>query len=154
MRTQHYLSFHDNISWQTVDMRRQGFGQWMNSSIVHDIICKFIHKKCHLKSYHSDIKYHMTLNIKFSVVFFGSIRAKISWLGIKPPTTPFNYGPLSSGSLASYQTSVEWLLTSTYLTWPWAYREFDNYGPICEPMNAQEAKIWLWAFFQRYISQD
>ena len=28
----------------------------------------FIHKKCHLKSHHSDIKYHMTLNIIFSVV--------------------------------------------------------------------------------------
>ena len=28
-----------------------------------------IHKKCHLKNYHSDIKYHMTLNIIFSVVF-------------------------------------------------------------------------------------
>ena len=37
-------------------------GQWMNSSIIHDSICKLIHKKCHMKSYHSDIKYHMTLN--------------------------------------------------------------------------------------------
>ena len=31
-------------------------------------ICLLIHKQCHLKSYHSDIKYHMPLNIIFSVV--------------------------------------------------------------------------------------
>ena len=45
-----------------------GFGQWMNSSIIHDNICSVIHKKCHPKSCHSDIKHHMTLNIIFSVV--------------------------------------------------------------------------------------
>ena len=39
----------------------------MNSSIIHDSICKLIHKKCHLKSYYSDIKYHTTLKIIFSV---------------------------------------------------------------------------------------
>ena len=43
-------------------------GQWMNSSIMHDNICSLIHKKCHPKSCHSDIKYHMTLNIMYSVV--------------------------------------------------------------------------------------
>ena len=48
--------------------RRQGFGQWMNSSIIHDDICSLIHIKCHPRSYYSDIKYHMTLNIIFSVV--------------------------------------------------------------------------------------
>ena len=40
----------------------------MNSpTIIHDNICNFLYKKCHLQSYHSDIKYHMTLNITFSV---------------------------------------------------------------------------------------
>ena len=32
--------------------------------------CKFIHKRCYYKSYHSDITYHMTLNTIFSVVTF------------------------------------------------------------------------------------
>ena len=40
----------------------------MNSSIIHDNIYSLIHKKCHPDSYHSDIIYHMTLNIIFSVV--------------------------------------------------------------------------------------
>ena len=40
--------------------------QWMNSSIIHDSICLLSHK-CHPKSYHSDIKHHMTLNIIFTV---------------------------------------------------------------------------------------
>ena len=45
-------------------LTREGryFGQWMNSSIIHDNIRSFIHKNCHPESYHSDIKYHMTLN--------------------------------------------------------------------------------------------
>ena len=43
-------------------------GQRMNSSILHESICKLIHKKCHLKSYHTEIKYPMTLNIIPSVV--------------------------------------------------------------------------------------
>ena len=30
------------------------FGQWMNSSIIHDTICSLIYEKCHPKSYHSD----------------------------------------------------------------------------------------------------
>ena len=59
---------HDNILTQVADKRRYGFGHWMNSSIIHDNICKLIHKKCHLKSYHSDIKYLVTLNTIFSVV--------------------------------------------------------------------------------------
>ena len=37
--------------------------QWMNSSIIHDNVCICVHKKCHPERYHSDIKYHMTLNI-------------------------------------------------------------------------------------------
>ena len=47
--------------------RRQGFGQWTNSSTFHNNIFSFNHEKFHLESYHSDIKYHMTLNIIFSV---------------------------------------------------------------------------------------
>ena len=56
------LIMHDNISPQVVDNRRKGLRQWMNSSIVHDNICPLIHK-CVPKSYHSDTKYHLTLNI-------------------------------------------------------------------------------------------
>ena len=40
----------------------------MNSSIIHDDIYSFILKKYHSKSSHSDMNYHMTLNIIFSVV--------------------------------------------------------------------------------------
>ena len=50
---------------QVVGKRMQGFGQWMNSSIIHDCICSLIHLKCHPKSYHSDIEFRMTLNIVF-----------------------------------------------------------------------------------------
>ena len=63
---------HDNISSQVVDKRRDGFGQHMNTSITHDNICEVIHKKCHPKSYHSNIKYHMTLYILFIVVLHWS----------------------------------------------------------------------------------
>ena len=56
---------HVNISSQVGDNRRLGFGQRMNSSTIHDNICSHIYKKYHLKSYHKDIKYHMTVNIKF-----------------------------------------------------------------------------------------
>ena len=59
---------HDNISSQVTDKRKQGFDQWMNSSIIHNYISSLIHNKCHMKSYHSDIKYHMTLNIIIIVV--------------------------------------------------------------------------------------
>ena len=62
------LIIHDNISSQVVEKRRWGFGQWMNSSITHDNLCQLIHKKCHPKSYHSDMKCHMTLDIVFRVV--------------------------------------------------------------------------------------
>ena len=60
--------FNENISSKVADKRRKGFGQWMNSSIIHDEIYTLIRKKCHPKSYNSDIEYHMTLNIIFSVV--------------------------------------------------------------------------------------
>ena len=36
-------------------------------SIIHDNTCKLTYKKCHQKSYHSDIKCHMTLLIILSV---------------------------------------------------------------------------------------
>ena len=36
--------------------------------IMPDNICRLIHKKCYPKSYHNDIKYHMTLNTIFSDV--------------------------------------------------------------------------------------
>ena len=46
------------------DKRRWDLGQWMNSSIIHDSICKPIHTKCHPKSYDSDTKHRMTLNMR------------------------------------------------------------------------------------------
>ena len=51
-------------------LTREGsvFGQWLNSSTIHNNIGSLIHKKCHPKIYHSDTDYHMTLNIIFSVV--------------------------------------------------------------------------------------
>ena len=52
-------------SWRQEKVR---FHQWINSSLIHDNIFSLIREKCHLKSYHSDIKYHMTLNIIFSVL--------------------------------------------------------------------------------------
>ena len=38
-----------------------------DSSIIHDKICKLINKKCHPKTYQSDIKYQMTLDMIFIV---------------------------------------------------------------------------------------
>ena len=55
---------HDNISSQLADKRRERFGQCMNTSII---MISPILKKCHPKSYSSDIEYHTTLNIIFSV---------------------------------------------------------------------------------------
>ena len=52
----------------------------MNSSIIHDNIHSLIHKKFHLKSYHGDIKYHMTLNMIFSVVCMHTEDNDITWL--------------------------------------------------------------------------
>ena len=48
-----------------------GFGHWMNASIIHDNFCKLSHKKRHLKSYHADMKYHVTINIIFISVVSG-----------------------------------------------------------------------------------
>ena len=57
-----------------------GFGQWMNSSIILDSICSLIHKKCHPKCYPRHIKYHMTLNIMFSVVVGSSCSLVVNML--------------------------------------------------------------------------
>jgi hypothetical protein len=37
-------------------------------SISYDNICSLTHKKCYVKSYHSDINHHMILNVIFSVL--------------------------------------------------------------------------------------
>ena len=70
---------HDNISSQVADKRREGFGQWMKSFNIHDNISSLIHK-CHPKSYHSNIKYHTTRNIIFSVVTTVCVRERITAL--------------------------------------------------------------------------
>ena len=57
-----------NISSQVVHKRKQGFGQRRNSSTVHDNTCSLIHNKCHPKSHHSDINYHIILNSMFTVL--------------------------------------------------------------------------------------
>ena len=45
---------------------------WTHPSSMTIFVHLFIYKKCHLKSYHGDIKYHMTLNNIFSLVRFGN----------------------------------------------------------------------------------
>ena len=57
-----------NISSQVVVKREGRFGQWMNSSIIHDNTCSLILKKCHPKRHHSDLNYHMTLTMVPSVL--------------------------------------------------------------------------------------
>ena len=66
----------DNISSQVAHKRRQGFGQWMNSYF------SLTHKQCHLKSYHSDIKYHMTLisYLVSSILRIRTLDYTIHWL--------------------------------------------------------------------------
>lgn len=41
--------------------------EWMNSSIIYNSICSLITKEYHPNNHHSDIKYHMILNVIFSV---------------------------------------------------------------------------------------
>jgi hypothetical protein len=38
---------HDNISSQVANKDYHEIGQWTISSIIHDIICSLIQKKCH-----------------------------------------------------------------------------------------------------------
>ena len=71
---------HDNIFHHKV-LTREGKG--LNSSIIHDSNCSLIHNKCHPKCYNSDIKYHMTLNIMFSVVCVIVVNFPITLLMIK-----------------------------------------------------------------------
>ena len=69
----------------------------MTSSIINDGICSLIHKKYHLKCYHSDINYHMTLNIVYSIdnvidqierlaVFWGDFWAQLAESPVNPTT--------------------------------------------------------------------
>ena len=68
----------------------KGFGQQMNSSIIHDSIRSLIHKKYHHpKSYHSDVKYHMTLNIIFRVSFYGLFKESSLLLDPYPNSSSF-----------------------------------------------------------------
>ena len=71
--TKWYFIQNSNNPWQyfitSCWQEKVRFWPMDDSSIIHDNTCSLIHEKCHLKSYHSDIKYHMTLNITFSVVF-------------------------------------------------------------------------------------
>ena len=63
---------YDTMSLQNVRMHNipnfvlMSAMDFIQISIIYDNICKVVHKKCHLKSCHSDIKYHMTLNTLFN----------------------------------------------------------------------------------------
>ena len=61
----HPWQYFTTSCWQ--EKGRVSANGW-NSSIIHVRICSLIHKKCKPKSYHSDTKYHITLNIIFSVL--------------------------------------------------------------------------------------
>ena len=69
----HLLS-HVNVSLQNVRMLNiLNFVSifiihFIPNSIIHDNTCKLIYKKSRYKSCYSDIKYHMTLNTRFSVL--------------------------------------------------------------------------------------
>ena len=52
---------------------------WPHDELIHhprQYFCSLIHKKCHPKKYHVDIKYHMTLHITFSVALFWLFKLK------------------------------------------------------------------------------
>ena len=68
-----------NISLQFANKRRYNSGQWTNSFIIDDMICRVTHKRCHPKSYQSDLKHHMTQNIILSV-------ATLIFSNMGPPT--------------------------------------------------------------------
>jgi hypothetical protein len=62
---------HANIPSQIVDKRREGFGQWMNSSIMHDNIVHLFIKSVISKVTITTKKYHdRTLNIIFNVITY------------------------------------------------------------------------------------
>ena len=98
------------ISSRVADKRSQGFGQWMNSSIIHDNICPPIHRKCHPKGYHSDMIYNIALNfifwserrqitlyhVDFAMHFFTStiftfIHLNFQWVDFPFKTSPKTY---------------------------------------------------------------
>ena len=72
-----WVIFHStfNHPWQYIitSCWQEKVGFWPMDECTHpSSMTMFVHlyiKKCHMKSYHSDIKYHMTLNIISSVVF-------------------------------------------------------------------------------------
>ena len=105
---------HDNISSQVIDKRRYIFDQWMNSSIIYDNICSLIHRKCHPKSYHSDIKFHMTLDIIFSVFLTPLILdiLLLSYLSLSAPKR-FNLHPPGSNHIVGQVTVLtSWARTN------------------------------------------
>ena len=53
---------HKNVGMQSIPKVDELKVSW------DDSICKLIHKKCHRKNHHSDIKWDMTLNAIFSIV--------------------------------------------------------------------------------------
>ena len=73
MLTHYYLSFLAIIlgEYRITMLQLLWLTQWffIQISLIHDNICSLIRKKCHPKSYHGDIKYHMTLNIIFTVLY-------------------------------------------------------------------------------------
>ena len=70
------MAFHPSFNhpWQyfITSCRQEKIGFWpMDEIIYHPWQYLFTyHKKCHLKTYHSYIKYHMTVNITFNVLMF------------------------------------------------------------------------------------
>jgi hypothetical protein len=58
----------DNTIQRRVKQGQVGFWAILLSPIIHDNVCILIHKNSCQNSYHNVIKYHMTLNIIFSIV--------------------------------------------------------------------------------------
>ena len=86
------------IQSQVDDKRRQSFGRWMNSSIIHDNICSLVHMQFHPKSYHSDTKYHI-------FQFTWHIRTLPHWI----PSTLGRICPYSHQNMVGQQPT--WKLT-------------------------------------------
>ena len=65
MRTLH----HKIVKLQTIPNFLSMIGMdFIQVSIIHNNISKLIHKNCHLKIYHIDTKYHLTMTIMFNVM--------------------------------------------------------------------------------------
>ena len=77
-----------------------------DSYTIHDNICRPFHKKCHPKSYHSDIKFHMTLQIIFTVASHIMQEATFK----HPIFTPFQgIAVLSAAAETSGRLKLYWL---------------------------------------------